>query len=456
MSHSTYPDELYLAPTKSCRGDILLPGSKSIANRALLMAALCDGGTTELDNLLDSDDTQFMRQALTALGVAHGTRQQSDKDLAPTPESTIANLKWQVTGCGGHWPQQPSSLYLGNAGTAMRPLLAVLALTWQGGPLKLHGEPRMHERPLGPLLSALRSLGCELECEASDGYPPIIIRPRQSLAAPAKVKTLSIDGSLSSQFISALLMALPLAPHDTELTLTGEIVSRPYIELTIAMLAKFGIEIVAKATDCYVIRGQQRYQSPRNYWIEGDASAASYWLAAGVLGQGPVTVHGAGFESLQGDVGFAEVLIQMGAAIQVAAQRMTARGVRQPLQGIDVDLNHIPDAAMTLAPLALFAKGPTRIRNVANWRLKETDRLAAMATELRKTGADVELHADGLTITPPQHWQAATIDTYNDHRMAMCFALLSFAPTGVTIRDPSCCRKTYPDFFALYSQHCHE
>lgn len=417
------------------------------------MAALCDGGTTNLANLLDSDDTQFMRQALTALGVAHRSQQLSE---TTTAQPTAANLNWQVTGCGGHWPHQPQSLYLGNAGTAMRPLLAVLALTWQGGPLRLHGEPRMHERPLGPLVDALRSLGCELECEASAGYPPIIIRPRRLLPAQQQLTTLSIDGSLSSQFISALLIALPLAPHDTELKLTGEIVSRPYIELTIAMLAKFGIDIVAKASDCYLIRGQQRYQSPQQYWIEGDASAASYWLAAGVLGQGPVTVHGAGSESLQGDVAFADVLIQMGAAVQVAAQHMTAHGVRQPLQGIDVDLNQIPDAAMTLAPLALFAKGPTRIRNVANWRLKETDRLLAMATELRKTGAQVELHADGLTISPPRQWQAATIDTYNDHRMAMCFALLSFAPTGVTIRDPGCCRKTYPDFFALYSQHCHQ
>jgi len=429
--------KLTLEPQTRCQGEIELPGSKSIANRALLMAALCEEPTI-LTNLLVSEDTQHMRQALSQLGVAQTSLNASGTEL-------------KVDGCGGHWPKQPAQLFLGNAGTAMRPLTAVLSATTQA-PIVLTGEPRMLERPISALVDALQAGGADIACLANSGYPPLRI------GGQLQGGTIQVDGSESSQFISALLMALPLAPNDSELELTGQVVSWPYIELTLAMLAVFGIRIERTGSHRFKIAGRQVYQSPQQYWIEGDASGASYWLAAGAIAGGPVRVSGAGAKSLQGDVAFANVVAQMGAQIDVAEQTMTASAPTADgngLQGIDVDLNAIPDAAMTLATLALFATGPTRIRNVANWRLKETDRLLAMATELRKVGAEVELHEDGLTIHPPQQWQAAEIETYNDHRMAMCFALVAFSPVGVTILDPDCCRKTYPDFFEIFSRCCH-
>ena len=422
------PPKLALEPRAAARGDVVLPGSKSMANRALLMAALCET-PTHLSNLLDSDDTRHMRTALTALGVRLVEQSRQPHDLI-------------VAGCGGRWPRQPEKLYLGNAGTAMRPLVAVLSAT-TCAPICLTGEPRMLERPLQALIDALREGGAELQELGEPGFPPV------EIAGGLTGGTIDVDGSVSSQFISALLMALPLAPKDSLLNLTGEVVSWPYIELTVAMLAKFGIDLHRVNKTSFMIPGGQSYQSPEQYWIEGDASAASYWLAAGVLGGGPVAIDGAGSASLQGDVAFATVLQQMGGCIEIAEQSMSAAGGQ--LHGIDVDLNEIPDAAMTLAVLALFAKGQTRIRNVANWRVKETDRLTAMATELRKVGAKVTEHDDGLTITPPAEvdgWQRAEIATYNDHRMAMCFALLAFSPVGVTIQDPACCSKTYPNFFS--------
>lgn len=433
----TAPNKLYLAPSKACTGQVVLPGSKSIANRALLMAALCDTPTV-LTNLLVSDDTRYMRNALADLGVA---QQELDEH----------GLTLQVNGCGGSWISQPDELFLGNAGTAVRPLTAVLAATIKHS-VVITGEPRMLERPLAPLIDALVMGGAEIKSTGEPGYPPVTI------AGGLQGGDIKVDGSASSQFISALLMALPLAPNNSVLTLTGTIVSWPYIELTLSMLKAFGIKITRLTENSFEIAGAQRYCSPGEYWIEGDASAASYWLAAGVIGGGPVQVAGAGSQSLQGDVAFAEVLQRMGANIDVQPQHMTAAGVtgqHGQLHGIDVDLNAIPDAAMTLATLALFAEGPTRIRNVANWRLKETDRLLAMATELQKVGAEVRLFDDGLLIHPPQHWQHAEIETYNDHRMAMCFALLTFAPVGVTILDPECCAKTYPEFFTEFSQRCH-
>ncbi|RUO65353.1 3-phosphoshikimate 1-carboxyvinyltransferase [Pseudidiomarina planktonica] len=433
----TAPTKLYLAPSKTCSGQVVLPGSKSIANRALLMAALCDTPTV-LTNLLVSDDTRHMRNALAALGVAQQELSDNGRTL-------------QVNGCGGSWTSQPGELFLGNAGTAVRPLTAVLAATIKHS-VVITGEPRMLERPLAPLIDALVMGGAEIKSTGEPGYPPVTI------AGGLQGGAIQVDGSASSQFISALLMALPLAPNNSVLTLTGTIVSWPYIELTLSMLKVFGIEITQLTENSFEIAGAQRYRSPGEYWIEGDASAASYWLAAGVIGGGPVQVAGAGSQSLQGDVAFAEVLQRMGANIDVQPQHMTAQGVTEQsgqLRGIDVDLNAIPDAAMTLATLALFADGPTRIRNVANWRLKETDRLLAMATELKKVGAEVKLFDDGLLIHPPQQWQHAEIETYNDHRMAMCFALLTFAPVGVTILDPDCCAKTYPEFFTEFSQRCH-
>jgi 3-phosphoshikimate 1-carboxyvinyltransferase (EC 2.5.1.19) len=412
---------------QQCRGDVTLPGSKSIANRALLMAALCvDGQKTTLTNVLRSDDTERMLEALSELGVII--------DVASDSETTMT-----VTGCGGHWPKQPQVLDLGNAGTAMRPLLAVLSATLHDTACVLTGDARMQERPVQALVDALRAGGTQLNCLQHEGYPPIEVQ------GGLQGGMLSIDGSASSQYISAMLMALPLLTQDSVLQLTGTVVSWPYIELTLAMLKRFGIEVHRICRQEFLIPGQQTYQSPGEYWVEGDASAASYWLAAAALGGGPLTVHGVGSESIQGDVKFADYLADMGAEVIIEAHSITVK--RGELRALDADLNAIPDAAMTFATLALFASGTTHIRNIANWRIKETDRLEAMATELRKVGAHVVETEDAIAVTPPDEINHAEIATYNDHRMAMSFALLGFSRAGVTILDPKCCSKTYPSFF---------
>lgn len=423
------PAEIILKNVRHCQGVVILPGSKSIANRALLMAALCaQGQRTVLTNVLRSDDTERMITALQALGVS--------LDIDPNEPTTIT-----VHGCAGQWPQQPRQLDLGNAGTAMRPLLAVLSATWQGPTLELTGDARMQERPLLALVDCLQQHGAQLRCTKQWGYPPI------QLSGGLQGGTLSIDGSASSQYISALLMALPLLPQDSVLQLVGDVVSRPYIHLTIAMLARFGIEIDVHPHH-FVIRGGQSYQSPQHYWVEGDASAASYWLAAAAIAGGPLLVRGVGKLSIQGDVAFADYLAQMGAQVTVADDYIEVKG--GSLRALDADYNAIPDAAMTMATVALFAQGTTHIRNVANWRIKETDRLAAMATELAKVGAEVVTTDSSIHITPPLQIQHAVIETYQDHRMAMCFALLGFSEAGVTIRDPNCCAKTYPNFFTEF------
>ncbi|MDN7127292.1 3-phosphoshikimate 1-carboxyvinyltransferase [Pseudidiomarina sp. 1APR75-15] len=415
--------KLTLQGLQSCQGTVDLPGSKSIANRALLMAALGDG-TTELNHLLRSDDTARMLEALAALGVGI-------EELSATCV--------RVRGCGGRWPKQPEQLYLGNAGTAMRPLTAVLAAT-STAPVLLTGDARMQERPIGDLVDALREGGATVRYQQQPGYPPLVLE--QALRGGE----IHVDGSASSQYISALLMALPLLPNDSHLILTGTVVSWPYIELTLAMLRDFGITVEQHGKQGFSIAGRQRYQSPAAYWIEGDASAASYWLGAGVLGGGPLRIEGIGRKSIQGDIAFIDYLQQMGGRITVHDEYVEVNGGQ--LRGIDADLNAIPDAAMTFATLALFAKGRTAIRNVANWRIKETDRLHAMATELRKAGAQIEEGADYLIIDPPAQIQHAQIKTYDDHRMAMCFSLLGFSAAGVTIEDPDCCAKTYPDYFS--------
>ncbi|WP_417656640.1 3-phosphoshikimate 1-carboxyvinyltransferase [Pseudidiomarina aestuarii] len=433
-------ESIRLQGLQQCTGEIHVPGSKSIANRALLMAALCASqddapALTELTNLLRSDDTERMLEALQALGVG------IEFDAAnPT---TV-----RVIGCGGHWSQIPQQLYLGNAGTAMRPLVAVLATTLSSAQsIELTGDARMQERPIRALVSALLQADAGIQYLAEEGYPPLRIRGGMHSGS------ISIDGSESSQYVSALLMALPLLPHESLLTLTGTVVSWPYIELTLAMLERFGIEIHRIAKHEFMIPGGQQYRSPQQYWVEGDASSASYWLAAGVLGGGPLRVHGIGSASIQGDVAFAEQLQAIGGKVTVAETYIDVAGGQ--IHGFDADLNAIPDAAMTFATLALFAAGPTTIRNIANWRIKETDRLAAMATELRKVGATIEEGSDYIQITPPAVIAHAHIDTYDDHRMAMSFALLGFSTAGVTIRDPNCCRKTYPDFFTKFQQYCH-
>lgn len=416
-------DRLLLQPIAKIQGAVRIPGSKSLSNRLLLLAALAEG-ETRVEHPLDSDDVRRMLEALDALGVGL----QRDADAIT------------VTGMGGplNAPEnEVLTLELGNAGTAVRPLTA--ALTLGQGQFRIQGDPRMHERPIGPLVEALRSLGADIRCMEQDGFLPLVITGT-GLAGG----TVTIDGSLSSQFVSALMMASPLARSPVTLLRRGELVSDPYIEITRQCMARFGIDLAwPEPRRLEIPRGS--YRSPGSIAVEGDASSASYFLAAGAIAGGPVRVLGVGTESMQGDIAFADVLETMGAKVTRGADFIEVE--RGELHGVDLDLNHIPDAAMTIATTALFASGRTRIRNVANWRVKETDRIEAMARELRKVGAIVTEYADGLAITPPESLRSASIQTYDDHRMAMCFALVALGGVPVTIEDPRCVNKTYPDFF---------
>ncbi|CAG9296157.1 3-phosphoshikimate 1-carboxyvinyltransferase [Celerinatantimonas diazotrophica] len=422
--------QLTLQPIASVAGKVHLPGSKSISNRALLLAAMAKG-TTTLTNLLDSDDIRHMLKAFEQLGVT--VRLSEDK------------TRCEVDGVAGVLQpvQEHSELFLGNAGTAMRPLCA--ALTLCQGTFELTGEPRMQERPIGPLVDALRQSGANIEYLKNTGYPPLKI-----IGTGLNGGKVEIDGSISSQFLTAFLMAAPLAAQTTEITIVGELVSKPYIDITLKMMERFGVSVENDAYQRFVIPAGQSYVSPGHFLVEGDASSASYFLAAGAMA-GDVTVEGVGRLSMQGDTAFADVLEKMGAEIEWGDDYIRARHV-QPLQGVDLDLNEIPDAAMTLATAALVAKGTTLIRNVYNWRVKETDRLAAMACELNKLGVDVEEGNDYLRIVPAQQLNYATIDTYNDHRIAMCFSLVALAGVAVTINDPGCTSKTFPDYFEKLAQ----
>jgi 3-phosphoshikimate 1-carboxyvinyltransferase len=518
-----------LPPLLSARGTITLPGSKSISNRILLLSALAQG-TTEIRDVLLSDDTERMLDALRTLGVA---MEQLDKHV------------FRVTGCGGNFPVKQAELFLGNAGTAFRPLTAVLALS--GGDYKLSGVARMHERPIGDLVDALRDLGADIEYLDNDGFPPLEIHP----ANLTGVDRVSVRGDVSSQFLSALLMALPLLDSEVTVEVIGELISKPYIEITLEMMARFGVIVRRGHGDAehsgagsaalpphlqsgrlanlsggqrngwrsFTVAAGSRYQSPGVIYVEGDASSASYFLAAGAIGGGPLRIEGVGSGSIQGDVRFADALAAMGAQIDMGENWMEARApLSGKLRAIDLDCNHIPDAAMTLAVAALFAKGTTKLRSIASWRVKETDRIAAMATELRKVGATVEEGADYIRITPPKtaaaktigsglasfitswlrspqtplrplasspplsggktvppltrggreglgrpggvgvslnprssiHNPASGIDTYDDHRMAMCFSLAAFGAEGIRINDPRCVAKTFPNFFTLF------
>lgn len=418
---------LTINPIAGISGTITLPGSKSISNRALLLAALSSGETTLL-NLLDSDDTRHMLNALRTLGVRC--------------EHDTATATCQVSGLGGPFhtaPYLPQEIFLGNAGTAMRPLTAALALS----PLItiLTGEPRMEERPIGHLLDSLRQLGADITCQKNEGYPPLAINGRTLPGG-----NVSIDGSVSSQFLTALLMAAPLLSGDLTITIVGDLVSKPYIDITLSLMKTFGVEVTHQNHETFQVAGGQGYRSPGRFLVEGDASSASYFLAAAAIKGGAVTVKGIGANSLQGDTAFAKVLCAMGADVTFADDHITVARMGN-LQAIDRDLNAIPDAAMTIATTALFAEGTTTIRNIANWRVKETDRLTAMATELRKVGAIVEEGSDYITITPPERMQHAEIETYDDHRIAMCFSLVALSDTSVTILDPGCTSKTFPDYF---------
>ncbi|MBD9393945.1 bifunctional 3-phosphoshikimate 1-carboxyvinyltransferase/cytidylate kinase [Acidovorax sp. ACV01] len=430
-------------------GEVHLPGSKSISNRVLLLAALSNG-TTTVHDLLASDDTRVMLDALRQIGCT-----------VDEAGSTV-----HITGLGGRAPQSPAQLFMGNAGTAMRPLTAALALL--GGEFELSGVPRMHERPIGDLVDALRQLGCQIYYLGNDGYPPLRIAHANGVPALALATPIRVRGDVSSQFLTALLMALPLAAGSQNIVIdvVGELISKPYIAITLQLLARFGIVVEHQNWQRFTIAAGSRYQSPGAIHVEADASSASYFIALGAItssasGQKGIKIQGVGLESIQGDIRFVEAARAMGAVITGGPNWLHIQrgepGQGWPLKAIDLDCNHIPDAAMTLAVMALYAEGTTTLRNIASWRVKETDRIAAMANELRKLGAKVEEGADFIRVTPPAQradWKPASIHTYDDHRVAMCFSLAAFNPAGLPVRieDPKCVAKTFPDYFeALFS-----
>ncbi len=421
-------EQITLAPISQVNGTVTVPGSKSLSNRALLLAALAEG-ETHLTNLLDSHDIQHMLSALTKLGVSY--RLSEDKT-----ECWVKGL------AGGFAVTETTELYLGNAGTAMRPLCAALALS--EGEFVLTGEPRMEERPIGALVDSLRQLGANIEYLKNDGYPPVKI-----IGQPLNGGQVTVDGSVSSQFLTALLMVCPLLSSNTGIKISGELVSKPYIDITLKTMAQFGIDVSHNNFDSFDVKGNQTYQSVSTFLVEGDASSASYFLAAGAIKGGTVRVNGVGKKSIQGDIRFADALTAMGAKVEWGDTYIEVTSSQ--LQGIDMDMNHIPDAAMTLATTALFANGKTTLRNIYNWRVKETDRLSAMATELKKLGASVVEGHDYISITPTENLKHVDIDTYNDHRIAMCFSLVALSDTAVTINDPDCTAKTFPDYFKRFT-----
>lgn len=431
---------LDLPPLHAVQGTVRLPGSKSISNRVLLLAGLSEG-TTVVQDLLDSDDTRVMLEALRTLGCGVEAR----------PDGV------HVTGLAGRLRTREADLHLGNAGTAMRPLTAALALlaATQGGSFQLRGVARMHERPIGDLVDALRQLGCAIDCLGQDGYPPLRLNPGQGL--PATSAPIKVRGDVSSQFLTALLLSLPLVCESSErvIEVEGELISKPYIEITLNLLDRFGVHVQREGWRRFVLPQGSAYVSPGAVRVEGDASSASYFIALGALAAtaGPLRVEGVGQDSIQGDIRFVDAARAMGADITLGPGWLEVHRGRFPLAPIRLDCNHIPDAAMTLAVMALFADGSSRLDNIASWRVKETDRIAAMASELRKLGATVVEGSDHLDITPPTTWRAASIRTYDDHRMAMCLSLAAFsglrteAPVDVRILDPRCVGKTFPDYF---------
>jgi 3-phosphoshikimate 1-carboxyvinyltransferase len=430
-------EHLDLAPARRASGTVKLPGSKSISNRTLLLAALARGATV-LTGVLDSDDTRVMRAALAALGVR--------------VEEIDGPQHVRVHGiAGASFPAKHAQVFLGNSGTSARSLAAVLALS--DGEYELSGVPRMHERPIGDLVDALRQAGARIGYLGNEGFPPLRIEPREPVEAPR----VAIRGNVSSQFLSGVLMALPAAGLAARVEIVGELISKPYVDLTLGLMERFGVRVERDGWSSFDLPGGAGYASPGELEVEGDASSASYFMAAGTLGGGPVRMEGVGRSSAQGDVHFYRVVAAMGAKVEFGESYIEVAG-RPPLEPFDLDFNLIPDAAMTAAVLALFAKGPCRLRNIGSWRVKETDRIAAMATELRKFGAHVEEGPDSLRIVPPAGFLDATaprgdpvtVDTYDDHRMAMCFSLASFGPRPVRINDPKCVAKTFPEYFDVF------
>ena len=419
-------DTLTLKPIEKINGEINLPGSKSLSNRALLLAALAKG-TTTITNLLESDDTRHMLNALKELGVTYTL--SADK------------TECKVIGNAGalHNPKE-KELFLGNAGTAMRPLCAALCLG--KGTYVLTGEPRMKERPIGHLVDALRQAGASIKYLDNEGYPSLRVKSNGLHGG-----NVEIDGSISSQFLTAILLASPMAQNDMTISIKGELVSRPYIDITLDIMKKFGVEVLNDNYKEFHIKSGQSYTAVERYMVEGDASSASYFLAAAAIKGGTVKVTGIGKNSIQGDVAFVDVLEKMGARVEWGEDYVSV--TKDTLVAIDMDFNHIPDAAMTIATTALFVEGTTTLRNIYNWRVKETDRLYAMATELRKVGATIEEGEDYLKITAAKTLKYAVIDTYDDHRMAMCFSLLALDPVSVRINEPECVAKTFPNFFNI-------
>jgi 3-phosphoshikimate 1-carboxyvinyltransferase len=423
-ARGSWPSVLAVAPIAHAEGSVELPGSKSISNRVLLLAALA-AGSTELERLLDADDTRVMLAALGALGVA------IERD----------GNRVRIHGCAGVFPNRRADLDLGNAGTAMRPLTAALAFA--GGHYRLDGVARMRERPIGDLVDALNALGARIDYLGTPGYPPLAIAPARSPASDR----VQVRGDVSSQFVSGLLMAAPLIapPQGLSIEVPGTLISQPYVTMTVKLMARFGVQVEQRGQHFVVPRAT--YQSPGRLSVEGDASGASYFLALGAIAGGPVRVLGVGADSVQGDVAFADLLRAMGADVRVGPDWIEAR-TAGPLRAIDYDCTQIPDAAMTAALLGGFAHGRTRLTGIGSWRVKETDRIAAMATELRKLGAEVEEGADWIAVTGPARWREAAVDTYDDHRMAMCCALAAAGGQPVQVRDPGCVAKTFPEFFA--------
>ena len=427
-------DQLLLKPIDHVAGEISLPGSKSLSNRALLLSALATG-QTRLHNLLHSDDTGRMLEALRQMHVA------VDIAVDINGEGTDCT----VTGLGELFtPPNETKFSLGNAGTAIRPLTSMLSLC--DGTFIIDGDDYMRERPIDHLVDALRQLGADIQYLGKPGCPPI-----QLIGGRISGGHVSIRGDISSQYLTALLMSLPLAVKDSVIEVIGEQVSKPYLDITLGIMAQYGVTATHENYQVFYIKGRQQYVSPDNYLIEGDASSASYFFAAAAIKGGTVRVNGLGRDSVQGDIAFLDVIEQMGATVTRHESwiEVTRGG---PLQAIDLDLNHIPDAAMTVAMLALFADGTSRIRNIYNWRVKETDRMTAMATELVKLGAQIETGDDYIVITPPKTILPATIDTYGDHRMAMCFSLAALGDSPITINDPGCVAKTFPDYFSVLQQ----
>lgn len=438
--------EIVLQPIKEISGIVKLPGSKSLSNRILLLAALSEG-TTVLDNLLNSDDVHYMLGALRTLGLH--------------VEEDSENKRAVVEGSGGLFPVGKESrdevhLFLGNAGTAMRPLTAAVTAAGGNSSYILDGVPRMRERPIGDLVTGLKQLGADVDCFLGTNCPPVRVVGKGGLPG-GKVK---LSGSVSSQYLTALLMAAPLALGDVEIEIIDKLISIPYVEMTLKLMERFGVSVEhTDSWDRFLIRGGQKYKSPGKAFVEGDASSASYFLGGAAVTGGTITVEGCGTSSLQGDVKFAEVLEKMGAKVTWTENSVTVTGPprnsfgRKRLRAVDVNMNKMPDVAMTLAVIALFADGVTTIRDVASWRVKETERMIAICTELRKLGATVEEGSDYCVITPPEKLNVAAIDTYDDHRMAMAFSLAACADVPVTIKDPGCTRKTFPDYFEVLERH---